>query len=101
MSEDEQLDELSTSKRILERELGCTICSIAYPFGWDSAYSDITKRHAKAVGYRLAFSARNGVNRPGIWDQFGLCRLGVSFSDTAALLRARMVCYTSFGASAL
>ena len=99
LSEDEQGEELTTSKRILEHELGRQVQSVAYPFGWRGTYSESTERQASAAGYRLAFSSRKGVNRPGSWDQFALCRLGIGFSDTTSLLRARLVLCASFGAS--
>lgn len=101
LSEDEQGEELSTSKRILERELRREVQAIAYPFGWEGAYSDVTKRQAQAAGYRVGFAAQAGVNHPGHWDQFALCRLGIGFRDSPALFRARMACYASFRASVL
>lgn len=101
LSEAEQREELTRSKQVLERELGRQVSAIAYPFGWQGAYNEITERQARAAGYKLAFSARKGVNRPGCWDQFALRRLGVGFRDTPALFRAQVVCYAALGTSLL
>jgi peptidoglycan/xylan/chitin deacetylase (PgdA/CDA1 family) len=99
LSGEQQQAELKTSKAILERELGSAVSSVAYPFGWEGAYNEITKLQAHTAGYRLAFSAKKGINRPGEHDQFALCRISVGFEDTPLLLRARSVCYSAFGFS--
>ena len=101
LSEDEQRVELSESKRLLEGELGVEIDTLAYPYGWPGSYDGVTTRLARESGYRLAFSAIEGVNRPGSTDAHAIRRLGVGFADPPILHRARWALHEAFGRSAL
>jgi peptidoglycan/xylan/chitin deacetylase (PgdA/CDA1 family) len=101
LSEADQRFELLESKRILERELGREVKALAYPFGWSDTYDERTKRQAREAGYRLAFSSKEGVNRPGASDPWELHRLGVGITDSPPLLRARVAFQSAFGASFL
>lgn len=92
--------ELTESKRILEAELNRPVAAVAYPFGWPGTFDDHTRRLAQETGYRLAFTALEGVNRPGA-DPFALRRLNVGYHDSAALFRARTALQTGFGSSFL
>lgn len=99
LSREEQYHELATSKQILEHELGIAVRSIAYPFGWEGAYDDVTRQQAMAAGYQVGFSARAGLNDAADWDQFALRRLGIGFRDTPTMVRARMTLHRSLGQS--
>ncbi len=102
LAEADQRFELTESKRILEQELGRAVNALAYPFGWPGAYDDRTLRLAQETGYRLAFTAVEGVNRPDPdSDPFALRRLNVGYHDSAPLFRARTVLQTAFGSSFL
>ena len=101
LPEEEQRRDLAESKRILEGAIGRPVEALAYPFGWASTYSATTKRLAREVGFRLAFSSIEGVNRPGDLDPFELRRLGVGFHDSAVLIRARMALHLALGGSPL
>ncbi len=98
-----QLQELSTSKRFLESVLGQEVHALAYPFGWAGTFNERTVQLARGAGYRLAFSALEGVNRPGSpgFQPLALRRLNVGTGDSPLLLRARVVLHTTFGKSPL
>lgn len=95
--------ELTASKRFLENELGREIGALAYPFGWAGSFTGRTAELAGVVGYRLAFSALEGINRPGTsaFQPFAIRRLNVGTGDSAPLLRARAMLHTAFGKSLL
>lgn len=101
LPEDAQRAELVTSKRLLEERTGREVRALAYPFGWEGTYTALTERLAREAGYRLAFTAREGVNRPGSLDPFALRRLAVGSADSPALFRARAALQTAFGGSFL
>jgi peptidoglycan/xylan/chitin deacetylase (PgdA/CDA1 family) len=101
LSEADQLHELTESKQILERRLGREITCLAYPFGERGDFTDRTKHLARTAGYRLAFSGRNGTNRPGAVDPFDIARVSVGYRDTSTMVRARAVLYAAFGSSRL
>lgn len=101
LAEAQQRAELAGSKERLEAELGREIVALAYPFGDATAFDTTTQQLAAEAGYRLAFTALPGVNRPGIVDRFAIARLNVGHADSPELLRARAALYASFGASRL
>jgi peptidoglycan/xylan/chitin deacetylase (PgdA/CDA1 family) len=101
LSEAEQRTELVESRRRLEAELGRPIASVAYPYGGPESSDATTRRLASEAGYRLAFAWNQGVNRPGMADPLGLCRIGVGAADTPGLLRARTALMLAFGGSPL
>ncbi len=101
LSEEEQRVELIESKRILEREIGREVLSVAYPFGWQGTYDERTLRLAREAGYRLAFSSKTGVNYPGSTEALEMSRLSIGYHDSPPLFRARTALQTSFGKSFL
>jgi peptidoglycan/xylan/chitin deacetylase (PgdA/CDA1 family) len=101
LDEDTQLQELTTSKRILEAYLGNRINALAYPYGWAGSYTARSKSLAAEAGYHLAFSSEPGLIRAVDLDCFSLRRLGVGVGDSAVLLRARMALYRLLGYSFL
>ena len=101
LSEAEQRQELERSKALLVSCLNRAIVALAYPYGWPGAFDATTERLARATGYRIAFSAEDGVNRPGRTNPFAIRRLGVGFADSPALLRARWTLHESVGRSVL
>jgi peptidoglycan/xylan/chitin deacetylase (PgdA/CDA1 family) len=93
--------ELTESRRLLESRLGRAVTALAYPYGWPGSYTAATKALAAEAGYRLAFAAREGVDRPGSLDPYEIRRLGVGSGDSPALLRARIALHATFGRSFL
>ncbi|HKI17057.1 MAG TPA: polysaccharide deacetylase family protein [Isosphaeraceae bacterium] len=101
LADEAQRNELAGSKRILEDRLGREVMALAYPYGWPGTYTARTKVLAAEAGYRLAFTSREGVNRPSTLDPYEVSRLGVGSGDSPALLRARSALFAVFGASFL
>jgi peptidoglycan/xylan/chitin deacetylase (PgdA/CDA1 family) len=97
----DQRDELARSRAILEERLGRAPAALAYPYGWPGAFDASTERLAREAGYALAFASVEGVNRPGTTDPFAVRRLGVGFTDSPVLLRARLALYAGTGKSVL
>ena len=64
LSPDEQFEELTTSKRVLEEHLGSEVVSLAYPRGKRDAFDRTTEEMARRAGYKIAFSFDGGVNGP-------------------------------------
>lgn len=65
--------ELSDSKSVLERRLGCRVECLAYPCGFTSEY---IKTRVNATGYRAAFTVNLGNVHPGD-DLYALNRVPI------------------------
>lgn len=98
-----QMRELTASRQFLEQLLGVKIRALAYPFGWEGTFTARTIELAAEAGYHLAFSAREGINRPGTtsFQPYSLHRLNVGAGDSPALLRARAISHVTLGRSFL
>lgn len=101
LPESEQRDELERSKRILEADLNRAITSIAYPYGWPGAVDAATEQHAKEAGYKVAFAAVEGINRPHQTNPFAIKRFSIGFADSTTLLRSRLALHWHLGRSPL
>lgn len=101
LSEAEQRHELEHSRAVLQSHLNREITALAYPYGWPGAFDATTERLAREAGYRVAFSAEDGVNRVGRTDPFAIRRIGVGFADSPVLLRARWTLHESVCGSIL
>ena len=71
-----QLEELQTSRRILERELGRPIDTLAYPVGQPDTFTDETVRALREARYSTAFSFYSGANIPGKIQPYNVLRCG-------------------------
>jgi peptidoglycan/xylan/chitin deacetylase (PgdA/CDA1 family) len=56
LTPDQQLDELSTSKSILESIVAAPVRALAYPYGQAMDYDNVTQESARAAGYSCAFN---------------------------------------------
>jgi peptidoglycan/xylan/chitin deacetylase (PgdA/CDA1 family) len=83
-----QVEELETSREILESRLGERINALAYPIGKPETFSNDTSRALRAAGYDMAFSFYSGLNRPGNIRPFDVLRGSVD-SDSRARFRLR------------
>lgn len=101
LPEDQQRAELVDSKRRIQSETGFEVTALAYPYGWPGTYGDATARLARESGYRAAFTALPGVNRPGPGppDPLHALRLGVGFADSPLVHRTRWALHGAFGRS--
>jgi peptidoglycan/xylan/chitin deacetylase (PgdA/CDA1 family) len=93
LPQEEQVEELTTSKRILEERLGTPVHALSYPVGHEESFSAATREAASEAGYRVAFSFYGGYNRFGAMDRFDVRRYPVS-----PAARARFRLQTSLAA---
>lgn len=77
LTPEEQLQELTQSRALIEKNLGATVDTIAYPVGQQSSFSQVTQDAAQQAGYRGAFSFYGGVNLPARTNRFDILRCGV------------------------
>lgn len=91
-----QIDELRLSREILERELGRTVDTLAYPVGQRHTFSPDTHTALATTGYRTAFSFFSGINKPGSISPYNVFRTGID-SAPADVLRLRTSLQTTFG----
>ncbi|MCI5123035.1 MAG: polysaccharide deacetylase [Candidatus Electrothrix sp. AR5] len=75
LDENEQFEELCSSKRLLEDMLPGKIRSFSYPVGDYTAFTKKTKDLAKKAGYDISFSFKTGVNHQRITDPFDIKRI--------------------------
>jgi peptidoglycan/xylan/chitin deacetylase (PgdA/CDA1 family) len=81
---DEQREELSRSKSILETEIGSEVSVLAYPAGGLDSYTRETARLARGCGYRAAFNFTKGggYNPDPKANPFDLARIPVENQAT-------------------
>jgi peptidoglycan/xylan/chitin deacetylase (PgdA/CDA1 family) len=91
-----QLEELTTSRRILEAELGHPVDTLAYPVGKQNTFSADTFRALEEARYGTAFSFYSGVNSPGAIQRFDVKRTSVD-SDSRPRFRLRNALYATVG----
>jgi peptidoglycan/xylan/chitin deacetylase (PgdA/CDA1 family) len=73
--------EAATSRELIEKRLGITVDSFAYPFGTQAHFNDVSRQVAMEAGYRTVFTAVHGSIVPGA-DLFGLPRVKVEGGET-------------------
>lgn len=86
MSEAQVGRELERSRRLLERRVGTTVASFAYPFGTRSDYNDDTRRLLCDCGYRTAFTSQHGSLDPAV-DPLELPRIKVEGGEPLWMFR--------------
>ena len=98
LSDEEQAIELGGSRRELTARLGEPPLAIAYPFGGRNAVNDRTAALVEAAGYRLGFRFDGGINPGRIphHQRFDLARVGVSWTDSTSMVRARSALLTAW-----
>jgi peptidoglycan/xylan/chitin deacetylase (PgdA/CDA1 family) len=77
LSDSELTEELSSSRLVLERELGKPAATLSYPFG---LYNNRVKEAARKAGYACACSLSPS-HRNNVTDRFALRRCGVYITD--------------------
>lgn len=82
LSEEEQAEELATSRRILREKLGIAAEALSYPVGMPNCFSPYTQAAAEKAGYRIAFSFYGGLNRPGSMRRFDIFRQSAVFGSS-------------------
>jgi peptidoglycan/xylan/chitin deacetylase (PgdA/CDA1 family) len=84
LSEQEQQDEVSVSKKIIERELKIRCDSLAFPVGKKTTFSSVTRQALRDSGYEAAFSFYGGINGVEKWDPFDIKRVAVEATTSKA-----------------
>ena len=92
----QQLEEVSTSRRILEKQLGGIVDTLAYPRGKKGSFSDETFNALREAGYTTAFTFSGGFNQPGANRPFQVLRAGVD-GESRAIFRLRALLYATQG----
>jgi peptidoglycan/xylan/chitin deacetylase (PgdA/CDA1 family) len=82
--------ELRDSKLYLERLLDQPVRALAYPFGTPDTYDARVLASARASGYELAASFRQGVNWLGALEAMELRRIGLGPGVSAAQFRVML-----------
>jgi len=77
LTESQQREELATSRHLIATELRQPPLAVAFPTGARDSFTAVTRRLARDIGYRAAFSFHGGVNRRGRTDAFDPRRVGV------------------------
>ena len=88
LAPDELDSELRESKASLEHNLRKEVCSIAYPFGGDSAFDDGVIEATKRAGYRVAASYLPGRNVMSRSNRFALRRQHVELDTSRDYFKA-------------
>jgi peptidoglycan/xylan/chitin deacetylase (PgdA/CDA1 family) len=78
LNAEQQRDELTRSRALLQDKLNIKADSIAYPVGVTSSFSPLTEAIAEECGYRTAFSFHGGINRPTQTAAYDVKRVAVS-----------------------
>ncbi|MBI5091417.1 MAG: polysaccharide deacetylase family protein [Candidatus Hydrogenedentes bacterium] len=84
-----QLEEMSTSKRILEETLNRPVPAFAYPFGSSLDFTGATVRLAQRAGYSVAVSNQYGVNTMNS-NPWVLRRIWIDRSDSLDTFQAKV-----------
>lgn len=92
LTEKEQLSELIQSRKILEKQLGISIDSFAFPVGKANTYTSKTLMLCEQAGYKVAFSFIHGYNPSPSSKCFELLRMPVDGNGSAIDLK----CLASF-----
>ncbi len=89
LSEDELLDELGGSKKIIEERLGRPCPYLCWP---DGKYNDVAINIAKDVDYKAIFTTDRGIVKMG-FDLFAIKRIVIK--DNSAWFKKRVLLYTN------
>jgi peptidoglycan/xylan/chitin deacetylase (PgdA/CDA1 family) len=99
LSLEQQIEELSQSRSIIETRLGAKVDAIAYPVGARSSFNTNTFKALQVTSYRTGFSFYGGVNRPGKVNHFDVARTGVDAELKFATLRFQTAYAAGTGSS--
>ena len=91
------MEELRTSRQILETELGRTIDTLAYPRGRVTSFSKETFAALRETNYTTAFSFYSGINKPGNIKPLDVLREAVEENESRRLFRLRHSAYATMG----
>lgn len=81
ISVEEQVWELTESRRVIESRIGRKVRTVAYPVGQRTSFNEDTKRIAREAGYELGFSFYPGCYWGKVDDLFDVRRVALSPED--------------------
>ncbi len=87
LSDEQAYFELSTSKKIIEKNLGKFCLHFAYPNGGRNDFNEKHIAFLKELGFKAAVTQIPGINRPGT-DLFRLKRINISNKMTLPVFKA-------------
>jgi peptidoglycan/xylan/chitin deacetylase (PgdA/CDA1 family) len=90
LTPEQQSEELTVSRSLIERKLNTRVRSVAYPVGAQNCFSDATMRCSRDAGFEIGFSFYGGVNLPGKTDRFNVRRVGLSSGQSFSRFRTNM-----------
>jgi peptidoglycan/xylan/chitin deacetylase (PgdA/CDA1 family) len=96
LPENSQLEELRTSREIIEGNLKQRCEVLAYPVGKRDTFSAATVRALRGAGYIAAFSFYGGVNYPGRYDPYNILRHGID-GQSMDRIRLQTAAVSAFG----
>jgi peptidoglycan/xylan/chitin deacetylase (PgdA/CDA1 family) len=83
-------EEISESKKIMERELEREAIAFSYPVGGRTSFNEVVKDVVKKCGFRYAVSYREGVAKKTS-DPYSLPRIHIETSHSLNLFRANLM----------
>jgi peptidoglycan/xylan/chitin deacetylase (PgdA/CDA1 family) len=89
-----QVEELRTSRHILEQQLGGSIETLAYPRGKAGSFSQLTFDALRETNYTTAFSFYSGVNKPGTINPLDVLREAVEIESRNIFRLRHATCAT-------
>jgi peptidoglycan/xylan/chitin deacetylase (PgdA/CDA1 family) len=98
MSSEIQREELSSSKEIIEKNIGERVEAFAYPVGGKTDFSEDTFVILRECGYKIAFSFYGGVNYSGKIFPYDIRRMPVDYGLPIETLRLRLITAVHSGA---
>lgn len=91
LSREQQREELTHSRALIEERIGGPIRSIAYPTGGRAHFTAETQQVARDVGYEAGFSFYSGYNRWPTMHAFDIKRVAVEYHDSIGVAGAAVL----------
>ena len=91
MSDEDIINELSESKRILEDKIGKEVISISYPVGNKNCYDHRVLKFSECCGYRFGVSYKHSVERLNPSNTFEIPRVHVETDVSFPLFQANLL----------
>jgi peptidoglycan/xylan/chitin deacetylase (PgdA/CDA1 family) len=92
---EQQLWEMAQSKKEIEKNVGGTVTTLAYPVGTLGAFDKSTEQIASSLGYTMCFSFYGGINTPKSINPTNLLRSCAN--PDPVLFRAETMLHATLG----
>ena len=84
----ELVNQLTLSKKVIEKELNQGFTTLAYPFGGKENFNEIAKKEAINAGYNCILSAYGGINDSV--EKYDIKRVGIDWTYSELAFQARL-----------